>query len=166
MTKYQREGKNKHDDAANATDGVCENSGLVVSIYSDREVILLELENARDLINKYLLFHANFVANALRAQRYYIGNNYIKHRKNKKDLQEGNPNPLRNADNRIAFNFHGLLVNQKASYIFTAPPIFTLKMILINTFIADTFGDAYAKKAKDLCVEASIFWCWLGSLLD
>lgn len=128
---------------------------LVVSVYSNREVILLELENARDLINKYLSFHANFVANALRAQRYYIGDNYIKHRKNKKELQEGNPNPLRNADNRIAFNFHGLLVNQKASYIFTAPPIFDVKDDLINSFIADTLGDAYAKKAKDLCVEAS-----------
>nr|WP_308743167.1 phage portal protein [uncultured Anaerocolumna sp.] len=26
--------------------------------------------------------------------------------------------PLRNADNRIPRNFHGLLVNQKASYMF------------------------------------------------
>ena len=28
MTKYQREGKNKHDDAADATTGVCENMSI------------------------------------------------------------------------------------------------------------------------------------------
>ena len=28
MSKYQREGKNKHDDAADATTGVCENMSL------------------------------------------------------------------------------------------------------------------------------------------
>ena len=127
----------------------------------------MELENARDLINKYLSFHTNFVANALIAQRYYVGDNDIKHRKNKKELQEGNLNPLRNADNRIAFNFHHLLVNQKASYLFTAPPIFDVKDNKMNEVIADTLGDAYAKKAKDLCVEASntgIGWVhyWIG----
>ena len=115
----------------------------------------MELIEAKRLINKYLSFHADFVTNAMIAQRYYIGDNDIKHRKPKKEIHEGNPNPLRNADNRIAFNFHHLLVTQKASYLFTAPPLFDVKDDRMNEVIANTLGDAYAKKAKDLCVEAS-----------
>lgn len=115
----------------------------------------MELTEAKRLINKYLSYHAEFVTNAMTAQRYYIGDNDIKHRKPKKEIHESNPNPLRNADNRIAFNFHQLLVTQKASYLFTAPPLFDVKDDRMNEIIADTLGDAYAKKAKDLCVEAS-----------
>lgn len=115
----------------------------------------MELTEAKRLINKYLSFHAEFVTNAMVAQRYYIGKNDIIYRKPKKEIHEGNPNPLRNADNRIAFNFHHLLVTQKAGYIFTAPPLFDVKDDRMNEIIADTLGDAYAKKAKDLCVEAS-----------
>lgn len=115
----------------------------------------MNLEQARNLINKYLSYHSVFVKNALIAQRYYLGDNDILHRKPKEKLQEGKPNPLRCADNKIAFNFHHLLVNQKASYLFTAPPLFDVKDDTMNEYIANVLGDAYAKKAKDLCVEAS-----------
>lgn len=115
----------------------------------------MELIEAKKLIDKYLSFHAEFVTKALTAQRYYLGKNDIKYRKPKKELYDTSPNPLRNADNRIAFNFHHLLVTQKASYLFTAPPLFDVKNDKMNEMIADTLGDAYAKKAKDLCVDAS-----------
>ena len=115
----------------------------------------MNLEQARNLINKYLSYHSVFVRNALIAQRYYLGDNDILHRKPKEKLQGGKPNPLRCADNKIAFNFHQLLVNQKASYLFTAPPLFDVKDDIMNEYIANVLGDAYAKKAKDLCVEAS-----------
>lgn len=108
----------------------------------------MELTEAKKLINKYLSYHAEFVTNAMTAQRYYIGDNDIKHRKPKKEIQDGNPNPLRNADNRIAFNFHQLLVTQKASYLFTAPPLFDVKDDRMNEVVSDTLGDAYAKRQR------------------
>lgn len=85
------------------------------------------------------------------ALRYYLGDNDIMYRKPKDKCEE----PLRNADNRIAFNFHSLLVDQKASYMFTAPPLFDAKDDTLNEIIAATLGDGYAKKCKALCVDAS-----------
>lgn len=111
----------------------------------------MELEAAKKLITKYEGLHADFLAKANIAMRYYLGNNDIMHRKPKDKCDE----PLRNADNRIAFNFHGLLVDQKASYLFTAPPIFDTKDDTLNEIVAATLGDGYAKKCKDLCVDAS-----------
>ena len=111
----------------------------------------MELEIAKKLITKYEGLHADFLAKANIAMRYYLGNNDIMHRKPKDKCDE----PLRNADNRIAFNLHGLLVDQKASYLFTAPPIFDTKDDTLNEIVAATLGDGYAKKCKDLCVDAS-----------
>ena len=128
----------------------------------------MELEQAKQLIQKYTAFHSEFIKNAQTAIRYYHGKNDILFRKPKKDLSVGEGvHPLRNADNKIAFNFHQLLVNQKASYLFTAPPIFDVKDDNINQQIADSLGDSYAKKAKDLCVEASNTGVgWLHYWLD
>lgn len=111
----------------------------------------MELEAAKKLITKYEGLHADFVAKTNVAVRYYLGNNDIMHRKPKDKCDE----PLRNADNKIAFNFHGLLVDQKASYLFTAPPLFDTKDDVLNEIVAATLGDGYAKKCKDLCVDAS-----------
>ena len=72
----------------------------------------------------------------------------------KRETEQGE-NPLRNADNRIPLNFHGLLVNQKASYMFTAPPLFDLGNKASNKALTAFLGDKYAKTCKDLCVEAS-----------
>lgn len=115
----------------------------------------MELEAAKKLITKYEGLHAGFVNKAAVALRYYLGDNDIMRRKPKQDCPDEGPNPLRNADNKIAFNFHGLLVDQKASYLFTAPPLFDTKDDALNEVIAATLGDSYAKKCKDLCVDAS-----------
>ena len=111
----------------------------------------MELEAAKKLIEKYDGLDAVRLKKAEVALRYYLGDNDIMYRKPKDKCDE----PLRNADNRIAFNFHSLLVDQKASYMFTAPPLFDAKDDTLNEIIAATLGDGYAKKCKDLCVDAS-----------
>lgn len=111
----------------------------------------MELEAAKKLIEKYEGIDAVRLKKAEVALRYYLGDNDIMYRKPKDKCEE----PLRNADNRIAFNFHSLLVDQKASYMFTAPPLFDAKDDTLNEIIAATLGDGYAKKCKDLCVDAS-----------
>ncbi len=111
----------------------------------------MELEAAKKLIEKYEGIDAVRLKKAEVALRYYLGDNDIMYRKPKDKCEE----PLRNADNRIAFNFHSLLVDQKASYMFTAPPLFDTKDDTLNEIVAATLGDGYAKKCKDLCVDAS-----------
>lgn len=71
--------------------------------------------------------------------------------------------PLRNADNRIAHNFHQLLVDEKASYMFTYPVIFDVENDKdINSKVNKTLGDDFNRKSKNLCIEASNVGCsWL-----
>lgn len=81
----------------------------------------MELEVAIKLIEKYIPGNAGFIEKANEAYRYYRKKNNILYiDKNDKDSE----NPLRNADNRIPSNFYKLLVNQKAAYMFTSPPLF------------------------------------------
>ncbi len=95
--------------------------------------------------------YKKFLVSSKEAERYYRNENDIL-RKSKKSREV---EPLRNADNRIPRNFHGLLVNQKAAYMFTAPPLFDVGEKQINLKIAEILGDRYAKACKDLCVNAS-----------
>ena len=114
----------------------------------------MDIEVIKKLIKKYQAGHADFVTKAAKAQNYY---------RNKTDILIGEPEkkkskeetPLRNADNRIPFNFHGLLVNQKASYMFTAPPLFDLGNKAANQKLTSFLGDKFAKTCKDLCINAS-----------
>lgn len=113
----------------------------------------MDIEVIKKLIGKYQPGHSTFVHKALQARDYY---------ENKTDILKGPPKdkeneekPLRNADNRIPFNFHGLLVNQKASYMFTAPPLFDLGTKAANKRLTKFLGDKYAKACKDLCIDAS-----------
>ena len=83
----------------------------------------MDLESVKKVINTYADIHAVYLkeTDILFAPR------------RAKEVAEKNEDgelethdvssPMRNADNRIPFNFHGLLVNQKAAYMFTAPPI-------------------------------------------
>ncbi len=95
--------------------------------------------------------YKRFLASSKEAERYYRNENDILQRSRK--LRE--IEPLRNADNRIPRNFHGFLVNQKAAYLFTAPPLFDVGEKQTNLKIAEILGDRYAKVCKDLCVNAS-----------
>ena len=107
----------------------------------------------KELIKKHTIGHTNTVCKSLTAERYYRNKNDILTYDRKKD--EDSENPLRNADNRISSNFHGLLVNQKASYMFTAPPLFDVGNQEANKRITDLLGDKYAKTCKDLCINAA-----------
>lgn len=113
----------------------------------------MNLEVAKKIISNYISGHSDFVLKALLAERYYKVKNDILLDKN--ICHDEIENPLRSADNRVPFSFYNLLVNQKASYIFTYPPLFDTKDKQLNATIVNTLGDSYSKKCKDLCVNAS-----------
>lgn len=112
----------------------------------------MKLEVIKKLIKDRTLNHSAIVTKSMTAERYYANKNDILFTESKTDEAE---NPLRNADNRIPSNFHGLLVNQKASYMFTAPPLFDIGNTEGNKQITEALGDNYAKACKDLCINAS-----------
>lgn len=112
----------------------------------------MELEVAKKLIKKHISAHSALINDTQVAERYYRNKNDILTKSANID-EVGNP--MRNADNRICNNFHGLLVNQKASYLFTAPPLFDVGDDSTNKRIAETLGDNYPKVCKDLCINAS-----------
>jgi SPP1 family phage portal protein len=126
----------------------------------------MELENVKKVINNYADVHARYLQSAMTAERYYKNQTDIlfepeKAKKSAEKDKDGElvsrdiVSPMRNADNRIPFNFHGLLVNQKASYMFTAPPLFDIGTDEANKRLTAFLGDKYPKVCKDLCVEAS-----------
>ena len=118
----------------------------------------MDLDTAKKLITKYVSGHSAFMARAQEGERYYRVQNDILFRKpkNMDDAQTvDGANPLRQADNRIAFSFYQLLVNQKAGYMFTTPPLIDTGSVELNNIIASDLGDAYPRKMKDLCVNAS-----------
>lgn len=115
----------------------------------------MELEVVKKLIKKHTAGHGDFLQRADIADRYYRNKTDILLQPSKRTDEEEGKNPLRNADNRIPLNFHGLLVNQKASYMFTAPPLFDLGDKTANKTLTTFLGDKYAKTCKDLCVDAS-----------
>lgn len=126
----------------------------------------MDLETMKKVIKRYITGHAEFIISAATAERYYRNKNDIL-KDNPKAHDDDTENPLRNADNRIPRNFHGLLVNQKAAYLFTAPPLFDIGKQDSNKRITEVLGDRYAKTAKDLCVNASnCSVAWLHYWID
>lgn len=63
--------------------------------------------------------------------------------------------PLRSADNRVSHNWHNILVNQKASYLFTYPPTFDFRDDKISSKVNDVLGDDFPSICKDIAIEAS-----------
>ena len=112
----------------------------------------MELEVAKKVIKEHIQGHADVVVKSMLAERYYKSKNDILAKTKPKEETE---NPLRNADNRIPHNFHGLLVNQKAAYMFTYPPLFDIGAQTVNEKVSETLGDKWPKVCKKLCVNAS-----------
>lgn len=90
----------------------------------------------------------------LKAKKYYENKNDI--------LDSGvlpldnNGDVLRSADNRISHNFHQLMVDEKASYMFTYPIQFNLDdNPELNEEIENILGDEKESIAQQLCIEAS-----------
>lgn len=101
------------------------------------------------------------VEKILSEKKYYkVENDILETGVRPKD--EGN-DPLRSADNRIAHNFHQILVDEKSSYMFTYPVIFDIENDKdINSKVNKTLGDDFNRKSKNLCIEASNVGCsWL-----
>lgn len=113
----------------------------------------MEIETVKNIIKKHQAGHRKFISMAETARRYYRNETDIL--LEPKSTREKDEVPLRNADNRIPFNFHGLLVNQKASYMFAAPPLFDLGSKTANKRLTEFLGDKYPKVCKDLCIDAS-----------
>lgn len=112
----------------------------------------MELEVMKKLIKKYEAGHSDFVLRSMQAERYYKNETDILSKGKREDEEE---NPLRNADNRIPRNFHGLIVNQKASYMFTYPPLFDIENQNGNKAIVESLGDEYRKNCMELCINAA-----------
>lgn len=137
----------------------------------------MEIEKLIKLIKKHTLGHTEVVRQMEIGDRYYaVQNDILLDKPKPKNLDEARMkgdtfNPLHQADNRIAYSFYPLLVDQKAAYMFTAPPLFDVKDDRLNALIVEDLGDAYEKKCKDLCVKASnggISWVhyWLDDVND
>ena len=119
----------------------------------------MELETIKRLIKKYESGHSKRICQTDVAERYYMNMSDILLKEEKKD-EDGNP--LRNADNRIPRNYHGLIVNQKAAYAFTAPPLFDVGNQDSNIKVAEVLGDEYKKNSMSLCVNAANSGCaWI-----
>lgn len=115
----------------------------------------MELEVMRKIIKKYEPGHCSFVTRVMQAERYYRNETDILLPELERNRDRTEDNPLRNADNRIPRNFHGLIVNQKASYMFTAPPLFDIGNKQGNDRITDALGDEYRKNCMELCINAA-----------
>ena len=112
----------------------------------------MELDVMKQLIKKYIAGHSDYVMRCEAAERYYKNETDILFSEKKKD-DEGNP--VRNADNRIPRNFHGLIVDQKAAYAFTAPPLFDTGNTSNNNMVTECLGDEYEKNCMELCINAA-----------
>lgn len=115
----------------------------------------MDIITARSIIKKYESGHAILIARSNIAERYYRNETDVLLDKTAKEKAAKEDDPLHNADNRIPNNFHGLLVNQKASYMFTAPPVFDVGNDGANNKISEVLSDRFPKACKDLCIDAS-----------
>lgn len=90
----------------------------------------------------------------LLAKGYYKNDTEIKYRGVKPKSEEADP--LRTADNRIAHNFHEILVDEKVAYIFTYPVLIDVDgNTELNEQIEEILGYDFERKTKNLCVDAS-----------
>lgn len=112
----------------------------------------MDIEAVKKLIKKYEVGHTDFILRADVAERYYKNETDVLFTKKKEEKDE---QPMRNADNRIPRNFHGLIVNQKSAYAFTVAPLFDVGNVTDNKKITAALGDEYTKNCMELCINAA-----------
>lgn len=93
----------------------------------------------------------NFIKMCETGENYYHNENEIKNN----PLKIREDNPLKVADNRISHYWHGLLVNQKAGYMFGREPTIDVGDKVLNKEITKILGDEWGKTIKDLVINAS-----------
>lgn len=113
----------------------------------------MEIEVIKKLVKANRRKHAEMVREAAVAEKYYRKKNDILQKGARGQVSDGNP--MRSADNRIPANFYNILVNQKAAYLFTDPPVFDTGSEAANKAVQDALGDGFSKICKDLCIRAS-----------
>lgn len=126
-----------------------------VRVEQDRETLERQLARA-------VTGHGEFSRKCEVAKRYYHNDNDIRRTGAAPNWQ--GVNPLRSSDWRISHNWHSLLVNQKAAYMFSYAPVFDLGDKGLNEKVSRMLGDGFGKVVKDLCVEASncgVAWLFL-----
>lgn len=110
----------------------------------------MELNKIRQLITNNIRIEKEILNN----KRYYEVENDIT-RKGVKAKNESK-DPLRSADNRIAHNYHQILVDEKAAYLFTYPILFDIdNNVEVNEAVTMVLGEDFPRKCKNLCIEAS-----------
>lgn len=114
---------------------------------------MMEMAALIKLVNENRKKHREMVREAAVAERYYRKKNDILKKGARGSSTDGNP--MRSADNRIPANFYNILVNQKASYLFTDPPVFDTGGKEANEAVQAALGDCFPKVCKDLCIMAS-----------
>lgn len=84
-------------------------------------------------------------------KRYYENDNSIK----LQGILPTDTNPLRNADNRTAHNFHQLITDEKVAYMFTHPVLFDVGDEKSNKRITEVLGDEFKSESAYLCTNAT-----------
>ncbi|WP_071131355.1 phage portal protein [Enterococcus timonensis] len=131
----------------------------------------MEIETVKKLIRKIMRQRSSDVGRTRKSELYYENRNDILRQRNplaeKLEKQQDPANPMRNADNRISHPWHQLLLDQKAAYTMTVPPLFDVDDEKMNDEIVKLLGDRYANIAKDLCVKAgNAGVAWLHVWID
>lgn len=107
---------------------------------------------------------------AVEGRRYYENDNCIRRREPLEEMLDKarlEKNPLRNSDFRISHNWHQLLVNQKASYLFSYPPLFDCGSPGVNARVNKALGEDFPKIVKNLAIDAANTGVgWLHIWLD
>lgn len=106
-----------------------------------------------ELLQYYIENHKTQRETIVEAKRYYDVENNILETGVKP--QSDSKDPIRVADNRIAHNFHQLLVDEKNSYLFTYPPIITLEEEMANAKVNEILEDNFGLVLKKLGINAS-----------
>lgn len=118
----------------------------------DRET-MIKLLNTTDQKDR------EFIVDAKEAERYYKGENDIKHKIKKQYTKDSNDrpkhNPLRKADNRIANNYYNFLVDQKIDYLLGNPIVFDLGSERSNKALNNILGNNFMKQLQHVGINAS-----------
>lgn len=118
----------------------------------DRET-MIKLLNSTDKHDR------EFIADAKEAERYYRGENDIRHKIKQQHTRDANNqpknNPLRKADNRIANNYYNFLVDQKIDYLLGNPIVFDLGSERSNQALNSVLGSNFMKQLQHVGINAS-----------
>lgn len=121
----------------------------------------MEIEVMKKIIENHLRDDQWFLNEATKGDNYYRKISKITTSQKKPDKTG-----WREAHNQIPSNFYQILVDQKASYMFSNPPTFDVGDERMNQEIVDVLGESFSDKLQNLSVYTSNMWrgsmfCWI-----